>query len=231
MPLGIGAVDRAGRSRGARRRRPAIIAAVTVRTNSGAWAGTTGGARGPWSRSGTVTSCRAASVASTAASLRRTTSEPRRAYVFRMAALTFSIASSRGSDAGDREEAGLQHGVGASGQPGRRGPPCRVDRPDAEPLVDDLLLDRPREGVPDLVGGLGGVEQQRRPRPGAREDVDLLEEAEVVAADEAGLGDEVGRPDGVRAEAKVRHGQRRPTSSSRRRSRPGRAPPGRSRGS
>ena len=78
--------------------RPSIIAAVTVRTKSGACAGTVGGrSRVAVTRLGTSTRCSADSVWSTAAWLRATTSAPRRAYVLPIAALTAVTASSRGS--------------------------------------------------------------------------------------------------------------------------------------
>ena len=59
--------------------RPAIIAAVTVRTNSGACSGTIGGdSRVDVTRSGSSTLCKPSSARSTAAWLRPTTSAPRR---------------------------------------------------------------------------------------------------------------------------------------------------------
>jgi len=59
--------------------RPAIIIAVTVRTNSGALAGTiAGSSRADVTRPGTSIRCSPSSVASTAAWFRATTSAPRR---------------------------------------------------------------------------------------------------------------------------------------------------------
>ena len=78
--------------------RQAIIAAVTVRTNAGACAGTVGGSsRVAVTRPGSGTRCRPASVRSTAAWLRSTASAPRRPYVFAIDALMLAIACSRGS--------------------------------------------------------------------------------------------------------------------------------------
>ena len=78
VPLGY--VPSTGRAlTGSSSPRPAIIAAVTVRTNSGACAGTRGG--GSWAavtRPGSSTLCRPSTAASTAARLRATTSAPRR---------------------------------------------------------------------------------------------------------------------------------------------------------
>ena len=54
-------------------------------------------------------------------------------------------------------------------------------------------------------GGVRAVEQQRRAVRRAAEHVDPLEQPELVAADEARLLHEVGRPDRLRPEAQVRH--------------------------
>src|ERR1035441_9020730 len=63
--------------------RPAIIAAVTVRTNSGAPAGTTGGSsRVDVTRPGTSIWCRPSTARSTPAWFRSTTSAPRRDSLF-----------------------------------------------------------------------------------------------------------------------------------------------------
>ena len=78
--------------------RPAIISAVTVRTNSGALAGTTAGSsRAEVTRPGISIWCSPASARSMAASFRAITSAPRRAYVLASADLILAIASSLGS--------------------------------------------------------------------------------------------------------------------------------------
>ena len=61
-----------------------------------------------------------------------------------------------------------------------------VDRVEADPLLDDLLLHLARQLVPDLVGGQRRVQQERRARRGVLEHVDLVDELELVAGDEAG---------------------------------------------
>ena len=71
-------------------------------------------------------------------------------------------------------------------------------------LLDDLLLHR-AEAAHTSAGGRR-VEQHPGARPGDAEDVDPVEQAEVVHADEAGLADQVGSPDRVRPEAQVRDG-------------------------
>ena len=74
------------------------MVAVTSRTNCGASTGTVGGRpRVAVTRLGTVTRWSAASVWSTAAWLRATTSAPRRPYVLVIDVLIALIASSRGS--------------------------------------------------------------------------------------------------------------------------------------
>ena len=59
---------------------------------------------------------------STAAKLRSTISSPRFAYVFAIASLIAPIARLRGQDAGEREEAGLEHGVRRAGAGRPRAP-------------------------------------------------------------------------------------------------------------
>ena len=56
----------------------------------------------------------------------------------------------------DREEARLQHRVGPPGEAGIAGDPRRVDHVQLDALGHELLLDRARQGVPDLVRARGG---------------------------------------------------------------------------
>jgi hypothetical protein len=109
---------------------------------------------------------------------------------------------------GDREEAGLQHDVDPPGKTDLAGDPAGVDRVHVDALGQDLLLDRPRQGVPDLLRRVPAVDQERRAGRRAPKDVEPLEHPEVVAADEASLLHEVRRPDRLRPEAQVRHGLR-----------------------
>src|SRR5262249_59332457 len=51
---------------------------------------------------------------------------------------------------------------------------------------------------------MGAVDQQRRARRGSLEHLGTLEQAELMAADEARLRDEIGGPDRLRPEAQVR---------------------------
>ena len=212
--------------------RPAIIAAVTVRTNSGACAGTIGGdSRVDVTRSGSSTLCKPVQRAvdrrlvaldhlgaAPAVGLRDRRLDP----LDRLLAL---------QHARDREEAGLQHRVRPPGEARLAGDPPGIDHVQLDPLGEDLLLDRARQRVPDLDPAVRAVEQQRRSRRRPAEHLGALEQPELVAADEAGLRDEVGRADRLRPEAQVRDGLRARTSWSRRRSSPGRAGPPRSRGS
>ena len=110
--------------------------------------------------------------------------------------------------AGEREEARLQHGVDATAHARLLRHAGCVDDVEPEPLRHDLLLHPRRQVLPDLVGPEGCVEQERRALGGDVEDVDLLQEAELVAGDEPGARDEVRRADRARPEAEVRHGDR-----------------------
>jgi hypothetical protein len=103
--------------------------------------------------------------------------------------------------AGDGEEAGLQHHIDPPGEPDVAGDPARIDRVHVDALGEDLLLDRPRQRIPDLGRRVLAVEQQRRPGRRSAEHVELLEQPEVVAADEARVLHQVGRPDRLRPEA------------------------------
>ena len=87
--------------------------------------------------------------------------------------------------AGDGEEAGLQDDVGPPGEADLAGDPAGVDRVDVDVLGEDLLLDGARQRIPDLVRRVPAVEQQRRAGRRAAEHVDLVEQPELVAADEA----------------------------------------------
>ena len=62
-----------------------------------------------------------------------------------------------------------------------------VDDVEAQALVEDALLHFARELRPDLVGAVGRVEQEDAARRGALEDVEAVEEARLVAGDEARL--------------------------------------------
>jgi len=76
---------------------PNSMDAVTLRTNSGAPAGTGGIIDvSETGTAGTSTRCNSDTEVSTASSFLATTSAPLRAYVLRMVCLTFSIAASRG---------------------------------------------------------------------------------------------------------------------------------------
>ena len=88
---------------------------------------------------------------------------------------------------GDGEKARLQNGVGAPGEPRLPGEPAGVDGVDLEVLGQDLLLHRTGERVPDDVRRVAAVEQQGGARGGPAEHVHLIQQAELVAADEAGV--------------------------------------------
>ena len=104
----------------------------------------------------------------------------------------------------DREEACLKHRVGPPGEARIACDLRRVDHVELDLLGEDLLLNRARERVPDAVRGMSAVEQERRSRCRPIEHLGALEQPEVVAADEAGLRDEVGRANRFGPEAQVR---------------------------
>ena len=65
-----------------------------------------------------------------------------------------------------------------------------------------------RQAVPHFVGRMRGVQQEGGAGGGKPQYVDLVDETGLVAGDEAGALDQVGRMDRARAEAQVRHGLR-----------------------
>ena len=190
--------------------RPAIIAAVTVRTNSGACVrhegrGVVRGRDAP----GQFHLVQALDQrASTAAWLRSTTSRAPAAVGLldrRLDPLDRLLGLEH---ARDREEARLEDRVRAPREAGRAGDPPRVDDVELDPLLEHPLLDLARKRVPDLVRRVAAVEQQRRSRGRPVEHLLARELPELVAADEARARDEVRRPDGLRSEAQVRDGLR-----------------------
>ena len=127
--------------------------------------------------------------------------------------------------AGDREEAGLQHGVDAAAEPHLARDLGRVDDEEAQLLVDDLLLHRARQMVPDLVRAVGAVEQEGGARRGQPQHVDAAEEARTGGRRRSwptrsgrARGSAAGRSAGARPSA-------RRTCASRRRSSPARTAP------
>jgi len=110
-----------------------------------------------------------------------------------------------GHHVADREEAGLQHRVGAPSHPGLAGHHQGVDRPQFDAQVDDPLLHRPRQHLEHRLRRVGGVHQQDRPGPGELQDIHPLQDRPVVAADEAGLVHQVRRLDRLGSEPQMRH--------------------------
>ena len=185
--------------------RPASISAVTVRTNSGACAGTTGGSprrrRHPLGHFDPVQT------------VERAVDRRLVALDHLGAAATVGLGDRRldpldrllaRQDSGEGEEAGLQDDVRPSGEADLARDPAGVDRVHVDVLGEDLLLHRARERLPHLVRRARAVEQQRRAVRRGAEHVDPVEQPELVAADEARLLHEVGRADRLRPEAEVR---------------------------
>ena len=107
---------------------------------------------------------------------------------------------------GDREEAGLEDGVCAPSKTHLTGDLRGVDDEEAEALVDDLPLHRPRQLVEDHVGSVGCIEQEDAARRRQPQDILSLEEACLVASDEACLSNQIGSLDRIRPETEVRNG-------------------------
>ncbi len=123
-------------------------------------------------------------------------------------------------DPGKVEETWLHHRVDPAAHAGLGRDGQGVDHPQVDVLVDQESLDTGRQVLPDLVRAVRRVEQQRRPVARGLEDLGLAQQAELVAGDEVGLLDEVGRADRFRPEAQMGHGDRARTSWSRIRSSP-----------
>ena len=114
------------------------------------------------------------------------------------------MAWSRGSTPRDGEEACLHDGVDARAHAGVARHLVGVDDIELQLLGDDLLLHFARQLGPHHVGAEGRVEEKHRARSGPLEDIVLLEEHELMAADEARAPDEIGRTEVARPEAQER---------------------------
>ncbi len=110
--------------------------------------------------------------------------------------------------AGEREEAGLHDGIDARAHAGGLGDADRVNHVELDLLLDQGLLGRPRELVPDLVHAVVRVEQERAAGHQVLEHVVAVQEDRLMAGDEIGLADQVDRANRLRAEAQVRDGHR-----------------------
>jgi hypothetical protein len=109
-----------------------------------------------------------------------------------------------GHHARQREETRLQDGVhaGAQAEAGRHAR-C-IDDVELELFFDDLLLRFPRYLVPDGVGRVRAVDEHRGALRGGRQRVELVEEVELVDADEVRRLQQIRRADRPRAEPQVR---------------------------
>ncbi len=110
--------------------------------------------------------------------------------------------------AGDGEEAGLQDRVRPQAQPELPRDGGSVDHEQPQMLVDDCLLHRAGQVAPNFVRRIGRVEQEGRAGCGDMQQILPLQEHELVAGDETGLGDQVRRLDRGRPEAQMRDGLR-----------------------
>jgi hypothetical protein len=126
----------------------------------------------------------------------------------RIASAIASCASAGGQQPADLEERGLHDRVDAPRETRGAGDGVRVDREDPRLPVEQDLLHVRGQVPPDLVGGEGGVEEHRAALAQRTEHVELRQQSELVAGDEVGPVDEVGRLDRGVGEAQVRHGGR-----------------------
>src|SRR5262249_29710979 len=106
-------------------------------------------------------------------------------------------------NAGEREEAGLQDGVGARSETQGERDLRRVDDVKIELLVDDLLLHLARQLVPDLVRAIRAVEEQGAFLGGAGERIDLEQKIELVHANEVRRLEKIRRTNGLWTETQM----------------------------
>ena len=62
--------------------------------------------------------------------------------------------------AGQSEEAGLKHSIGVAFESDIQRDLRRIDHEESEPLVDDLLLDRVGQTIPDCIGTVGAIKEE-----------------------------------------------------------------------
>ena len=113
-----------------------------------------------------------------------------------------------GQHAGEREETGLQHGVGPATHAAGLRDGGGVDDVQLELLRDEYLLPLERELGPGGLRGIGRVEQHRGAGGGIAEHVGAAHKIELAAGHEVRPADQVGRADRPRTEAQVRDGHR-----------------------
>jgi hypothetical protein len=89
-------------------------------------------------------------------------------------------------DAGDAEEARLHDSVDAPPHPRMLCEAIGVNGEEPDALLDYLLLHLAWQLIPDLVRGVGRVQQEDRSWSGVLKYVDLVQEVELVAGHEAG---------------------------------------------
>ena len=109
---------------------------------------------------------------------------------------------------GEREEAGLHDGVDPPAHAGLAGDRVGVDGEKFRFPRDDFLLHFARERGPEPLGCDRGVQQHDRSLLGVGHEVILVDELGLVNTDKLGAADEVGRADGLVAEAEVGNGDR-----------------------
>ena len=137
--------------------------------------------------------------------LARPRRRPCRRRSSRSASLMWPIACSRGSTPEIAKKQVCRTVLVRFAEARPRARPCDgVDDEEAQLLVDDLLLHRARQLVPDLVGAVGAVEQERGPRRRQPQHVLPLQKARTGGRRRSWPSDQIGRVDRPRPEAQMR---------------------------
>src|SRR5947207_13411302 len=103
------------------------------------------------------------------------------------------------------KETGLHDRIDAAAHPYLTRDLVRIDQVELDSFLETGFLHRLWQAVPYLVCSKRRVQQKRGARFSTIQNVHALEKLELVAGYEAGLGDQVGRPDWARAETQMRH--------------------------
>jgi hydrogenase maturation protein HypF len=104
-------------------------------------------------------------------------------------------------NARNSEKAGLQHGVDTCPETDLASDLGSIDHKEAQPLVDDPLLYRARQLIPNMIGIKRAVQKKHRARCGEPQNILTGQKAKLVASNESRRGDQIGSADRFGAEA------------------------------
>ena len=93
----------------------------------------------------------------------------------------------------DREKAHLHHRIDAPAQARAHGDRVGIHRVNGQGLIDDVSLDLGAQVSEDLVCRKGGVEQERAARFDAFDHIHAVQQVELMAGDQVGRLDQIGR--------------------------------------